>query len=153
MNRVLKLCCLFSMFLVVACSPNPDEVKFDAPAITAEITSMLHIQDAAWNAGDIDEFMDYYLKSDDLRFASGGNTNRGWQATLDGYKNRYPNTDAMGKLSFSDIEIKVLSPEYAQVFGRWQLVRKLDKPGGLFTLLVQNIDGEWVIISDHTSSN
>ena len=150
MIHVKKKLYLFVVLIMMACSPMPQQSN---AAITAEITELLHIQDTAWNEGDIDGFMEYYQKSEDLRFASGGNINRGWQATIDGYKNRYPNTDAMGKLSFSDMEIKVLSPEYAQVFGRWELTRKLDKPGGLFTLLMQKIDGKWVIISDHTSSN
>ncbi len=149
MSRFIKMLCLTSFMVLAACTPAS---KPDVLAITDEVTEMLHVQDTAWNAGDIDTFMEYYLKSEDLRFASGGNVQRGWRATLDGYKKRYPNTDAMGELSFTDLEIKVLSPEYAQVFGRWELTRKQDNPGGLFTLLVQKVDGKWVIISDHTSS-
>ncbi len=152
----MKLQSMKMVFLILplvfgACSDAPKSVNTDA--VKSEIIQMLHVQDAAWNAGDIDEFMEYYIKSKDLRFASGGNINRGWQATIDGYKTRYPDKDAMGKLSFTNIEIKVLSPEYAQVFARWGLERKSDNPGGLFTLLLQKIDGQWLIVSDHTSSD
>lgn len=149
MTRIFKSLCIVSVFAFSACG-HP---SIDRDAITAEITSVLATQDAAWNEGNIDGFMEHYLKSEDLRFASSGNVNRGWQATIDGYKTRYPDKETMGTLSFKNLEIKVLSLQYAQVFGRWELARKDDNPGGLFTLLMQNIDGHWVIVSDHTSSD
>ena len=136
---------------LAACAQGEPQV--DELAIKKELTELLHVQDKAWNAGDIDEFMKFYLKTDELRFASAGTVNRGWQATIEGYKTRYPDKAAMGELSFSDLEIKVLSPKYAQVFGRWALKRDTDNPGGLFTLMFERKNGEWLIISDHTSSN
>lgn len=151
MTVVLKSLGLACVLILAGCSGSSATINKDA--IKSEITDMLHAQDAAWNAGDIDGFMEDYLKSEDLRFASGGNVNRGWQATIDGYKNRYPDKETMGKLTFKDMEIKVLSAQYAQVFGRWELEREQDKPGGLFTLLVQKRDEKWLIITDHTSSD
>jgi len=136
---------------LTACAQG--ETSFDEAKIKADITNVLKSQDAAWNRGDIDAFMEDYWKSEELRFASAGNVNRGWQATMDGYKTRYPDKAAMGELSFTDLEIKVLSPKYAQVFGRWALKREKDNPGGLFTLLFEKQDGKWLIVSDHTSSN
>ncbi len=126
---------------------------YNETEIKTHILQMLDAQDTAWNQGDIDGFMGYYLKSGDLRFASGGQVKRGWQATLDNYKTRYPDQQAMGTLEFKNLEIKVLSADYAQVFGRWQLTRKPDNPGGLFTLLLNKQNGKWVIVSDHTSSD
>jgi len=151
MNTYLKSLLACTVLSLAACGGGtgaPDEAK-----IKSDITAMLHVQDTAWNEGNIDGFMAHYLTSEDLRFASGGNVNRGWQATIDGYKARYPDKAAMGTLSFKDLEIKVLSAQYAQVFGRWELERTHDKPGGLFTLLLQKKGGKWVIVSDHTSSD
>ncbi len=144
---------VFSMALGACNAPNPEASAVDKAQIVSDITHMLSVQDKAWNAGNIDGFMEYYWKNSDLRFASAGNVNRGWQATLDGYKKRYPDADAMGTLSFKNLEIKVLSHEYAQVFGRWELERANDNPGGLFTLLLQKQNDNWVIVSDHTSSD
>ena len=148
MNTYLKSLLAGSVLALSACGGAPDET-----AVKTEITDMLHVQDEAWNAGNIDGFMAHYLRDEDLRFASGGNVNRGWQATIDGYKTRYPDKAAMGTLSFKDLEITVLSDEYAQVFGHWELERTHDKPGGLFTLLLRKTGGKWVIVSDHTSSD
>ncbi len=148
MSTYLKSLFVGSILALGACGGAPDEA-----AIRTEITDMLHVQDTAWNDGNIDGFMAHYLASEDLRFASGGKINRGWQATIDGYKSRYPDKVAMGALSFKNLEIKVLSREYAQVFGRWGLKRAHDNPGGLFTLLLKKQGEKWVIISDHTSSD
>ena len=154
MIRIFTSFGLMSVLLLSACyAGDTNAPALDKDAVKAEIKTMLSVQDTAWNTGDIDGFMEHYLKSADLRFASGGNISRGWQATIDGYKTRYPDKAAMGKLSSINMEIKVLSHEYAQVFARWGLVRKEDNPGGLYTLLLQKIDGNWVIISDHTSSD
>ena len=145
------LCVLYTVLLVSACS-GP-KISVDENTIKTEIADMLHTQDGAWNRGDIPAFMEDYIKSDDLRFASGGTVQRGWQGTLDRYLKRYPDRAAMGKLAFTDMEIDVLSDNAAMVFARWELTREHDKPGGLFTLLVKKINGKWVIVSDHTSSN
>lgn len=123
-----------------------------AEALKGQIVETLSRQDAAWNAGDIEGFMQDYWKSEDLRFASRGDVKRGWQVTFDGYMNRYPDKATMGELKFSDLEVQLLSARDALVFGRWELVRASDRPNGLFTLHMQKNDGRWLIMSDHTSS-
>ena len=118
----------------------------------AAIRALLEKQDAAWNAGDIDAFMDGYWVSPELRFASGGTVTRGYQQTLDRYKERYSNRDLMGQLSFDKLEIVPLSSDAAVVHGRWLLTRAEDAPSGLFTLVFRQIDGNWKIVSDTTTS-
>jgi uncharacterized protein (TIGR02246 family) len=136
---------LFSLSVVVR--------AFAAPADdTAAINQVLATQSAAWNRGDIDAFMEGYWKSDELRFASGGTVTHGWKTTLERYKRNYPNKALMGTLAFTIQEVKLLSPDAAIVFGKWELTRKHDKPWGLFTLTFRQLDGAWLIVSDHTSS-
>lgn len=137
---------------ISACAPQSAPQIYEANAIKAQIMATLARQDAAWNRGDIDAFMEDYVKDESLRFASGGNIRRGWQATIDKYKVTYPDKAAMGRLSFTDLEIEVISAEDALVFGRWKLDRAEDMPNGLFTLHMREQDGKWVIVSDHTSS-
>ncbi|MFP3943915.1 MAG: YybH family protein [Alphaproteobacteria bacterium] len=131
-----------------------ERVKASVPGDPAEevIARRLMAQQDAWNRGDIEAFMTGYRKSEDLRFASGGTVTKGWQATLERYKKRYASREKMGTLSFSDLDIDVLSEDAALVFGRWTLERKEDMPSGLFTLLFRKSDGKWVIVHDHTSS-
>lgn len=101
--------------------------------------------------------MQGYWQSDSLRFASGGNINRGWKTTLERYQKSYPDKAAMGKLTFSNLETTVLSADAALVFGKWELTREQDKtdkdrPHGLFTLTFRKTPQGWKIVHDHTSS-
>ncbi|HHL42667.1 MAG TPA: nuclear transport factor 2 family protein, partial [Hellea balneolensis] len=140
--RILYLILVGTMLLGEAGCASISAQQSDT--IKNEITETLAKQDQAWNAGDIDGFMQTYLQSKTLRFASGGKVRRGWQATLDGYKKRYPDKATMGELTFENLEIDVLSKDDALVFGRWALKREHDNPGGLFTLLMRKQNGNWV---------
>jgi ketosteroid isomerase-like protein len=116
-----------------------------------EIVAVLMQQQEFWNNGDIKGYMKGYYKSDSLRFVSGGKVTYGWQTTLDRYLKSYPDKSAMGRLVFSEIDVKPLSEESALVFGKWELQRKSDHPWGLFTLIFKKTGCGWRIIHDHTS--
>ena len=77
---------------------------------------------------------------------------RGFDQTLDRYKTRYASREAMGTLSFTELETVLLSDDAAVLHGRWQLQRANDTPSGLFTLVFRKMDGQWQIISDTTTS-
>ena len=116
-----------------------------------QIATILAKQAAAWNRGDIDEFMDSYWRSEELTFSSGGKTTRGWGPTKDSYKRRYSTRESMGTLSFTELEVTPLGDAAAQVLGRWKLARDKQPVGGNFSLIFRHLDGRWVIIHDHTS--
>lgn len=114
------------------------------------IRKVMDDQAAAWNRGDIEAFMHGYWKSDKLTFVSSQVT-RGWQQTLDRYKKSYDSREKMGTLTFSDLEITVLSKDAAVVLGSWSLQREKDKPGGKFTLIFRKFKDGWRVVHDHTS--
>jgi hypothetical protein len=105
----------------------------------------------AWNRGDIGNFMKYYSRSKDLTFQSGNNRILGWDALLARYKKNYSGEN-MGILDFKDIVVKTLSEKAALVLGRWEVKKKDEVLGGLFTLVIQHKKEGWRIIHDHTSS-
>jgi isoaspartyl peptidase/L-asparaginase-like protein (Ntn-hydrolase superfamily)/ketosteroid isomerase-like protein len=116
-----------------------------------EITALIQQQAHDWNAGSIDRFMSLYWQSEELTFASGGEVTRGYAATLDRYKKRYPNAQAMGKLTLADLEFLPLGPGAMQVLGTWALQRDADPISGGFTLVFRHFDDGWKIVHDHTS--
>ena len=116
-----------------------------------EIRSILATQTAAWNRGDIDQFMNGYWENDSLMFIGKSGVTYGWTNTLNNYKKGYPDTAAMGQLIFNLIQVKKLSKKYYHVTGKWFLKRSIGDVGGHYTLLFQKINDRWVIISDHSS--
>ena len=116
----------------------------------AAIRKVLGAQEIAWNSGNIENFMKGYWFSDSLIFI-GKSITYGWQKTLDRYKKGYPDTAAMGKLSYDLLEFKPLSPWYYFVVGKWHLQRSIGDIGGYFTLLFKKINEQWFIIADHSS--
>ena len=117
----------------------------------AAIRGLLQQQTAAWNAGNLEAFMQTYWQSDSLMFIGKNGVVWGWQQTLDNYKKGYPDKAAMGTLSFHIIQVKKLSRKYYQVVGKWMLQREKDAPSGHYTLLLRRIGGAWKIVSDHSS--
>jgi len=116
-----------------------------------EIRKVLSVQNEAWNRADVDAFMVGYWNNDSLMFIGSSGITYGYKNTLANYKKRYPDTAAMGKLTFTLIQIKRLSSEYYHVIGKWHLQRSIGDAGGHFTLVFRKINNRWVIISDHSS--
>jgi len=138
----ISLLSFFVLCSAVSVAQSSDEIK---------IREMLAHQTESWNRGDLEGFMKTYWKSDSLMFIGKSGVTYGWNNTLNNYKKSYPDRTAMGKLSFDIISVKNLSPKYYQVVGKWHLERSIGNLSGHYTLLLEKIDGEWVIISDHSS--
>jgi ketosteroid isomerase-like protein len=122
------------------------------PNSVAEIQSVLSAQQDAWNRGDIDAFMNGYARSASTVFVSQDEVGRGWETVRDRYRVKYSDRAKMGTLSFSDIEVTMLSPDAAVVLGSWRLKRANDEPHGRFTLIFKRLPEGWRIVHDHTSA-
>ena len=125
--------------------------SFAQPKNELAICNILATQTAAWNRGEIDNFMNGYWENDSLMFIGKSGVTYGWTNTLNNYKKGYPDTAAMGKLVFTLIQVKKLSGKYYHVTGKWLLKRSIGDVGGHYTLLFKKINGRWVIVSDHSS--
>ena len=115
------------------------------------IRKAMQTQQESWNKGDIEGFMAYYWNNDSLRFIGSKGITYGWQNTLNNYKKGYPDKEAMGELVFEIKRIEELSATSAFVIGKWTLHKKDKDVGGYYTLLWKKINGQWVIVTDHTS--
>jgi uncharacterized protein (TIGR02246 family) len=120
----------------------------------AEIRAVLAAQEAAWNRADVAAFMEGYEKSPDLTFSGTNGVTRGWQNVLERYRQRYPGAEAMGRLQYSEIEVRLVGSEVALVLGRFHLTRAEAAGGdasGRFSLVFRKTPAGWRIIHDHTS--
>ena len=128
----------------------------DLGALAADrqaIVQVLTTQTAAWNRGDIPGFMQGYWQSDSLVFIGRRGPTYGWKATLANYQKNYPTPAAMGQLDFAGLRVTPLAPGAAQVVGRWHLARPTEGDlQGHFLLVLRQIEGQWVVVADHTNS-
>src|SRR6056300_914270 len=145
MKRFLGLFLVFFSTLVFA---QKSVSKSDSLAIT----KTLFKQQEDWNRGDIDAFMEGYIKTDQLVFSGASGPIYGWEATRDRYKKSYHNRVLMGKLKFDVLGMMQLSPNVVQLQGAFYLTREIEDSSGYFTLTWLKQDGSWLVISDHTSS-
>jgi uncharacterized protein (TIGR02246 family) len=123
--------------------PNPE----------ADVRALLQRQQDAWNRQDIEGFMAGYWKSDELTFFSGGNVTKGWQPTLDRYRQHYQSAGSeMGQLEFRNLRVEMLGNDAAFVRGEYHLATSSGKtPHGIFTLVIRRFPEGWRIVHDHTS--
>ncbi len=118
-----------------------------------DVIKVLTAQERDWNHGDLDAFATGYKKSPDILFV-GRQISRGYDQMLGDYKFNYPNREAMGVLSYADLEPHILDEHYAVVLGRYHLDRNKKAGGaadGVFSLVMEKTTGGWKIIVDHTT--
>ena len=148
----MKKYLFFSLILFAnSCLAQPNTGNTSTDKDEQDIRRLLNDQTLAWNRGDIESFMKTYWQNDSLMFIGKSGITYGWTNTLNNYKKNYPDTIAMGKLSFNIILVKLLSFQYFHVTGKWHLQRSIGDLSGHYTLLLKKIKGRWVIIADHSS--
>jgi uncharacterized protein (TIGR02246 family) len=121
---------------------------------TAEVEAVLRNSEAAWNRGDLAAFASYYEDSPDTTFIGKEVVRGGVDAILARYRRAYPTREAMGELSFSEVNVRPLADGVALTTGKFTLVRGEaagGKASGRFTLILKRTPEGWKIIHDHTS--
>src|SRR3984893_16496279 len=156
-SRYLQTGTKFAALLILTLCAAPPAARSanDAPdrqADRAAIRAVLTAQQEAWNRGDVDAFLEGYWHSPDLTFSGSNGITRGWDSVLARYKKTYPDSTAMGRLDFSNLEFRVLGKDAALVLGTWHLSRVQGDIGGVFSLVWQRFPEGWRIIHDHTSA-
>jgi uncharacterized protein (TIGR02246 family) len=117
------------------------------------IGQLLDQQAADWNRGDVEAFMKAYEDSPTTTFV-GQKVEYGYAAILERYKRVYTTPAAMGKLTFSNLAIRVLDSNYATATGNFHLERTAAGGGnadGIFSLLLKIDPTGWKIILDHSN--
>ena len=146
-SKTLHFFIALFLFSLNSYSQNPISLKD-----SLGIMNVMSLQQDAWNNGDIDSFMQGYLKSEELVFSGKSGPIYGWENTRKRYYSSYPNTQIMGKLNFTVKKIKLISLNSAYLIGEYYLKRSTEDSYGHFTLLWKKVDDNWLIVSDHTSA-
>lgn len=157
MKRTLPLLVLFLLIpaLRISRAQTPN-----ATTDEAQIRAAIQAQTEAWNRADIPAFMQAYEDSPETTFI-GLTLRKGYQPILERYKANYTTPEQMGKLTFSDLDVRLLpggcggETEIALVTGKFHLERtakgEAKKDDGIFSLVWRKGPHGWKIILDHTS--
>lgn len=142
---------IFSILATIAFMSCAPKMEYNASNDLATIDSLMTAQQAAWNRADIPAFMEYYWKSDSLKFTGKRGITYGWNATLSNYQKSYSSPEEMGKLEFVNQVHESIDNKNALIIGKWTLFRVNDTLGGYYTLHWKKLGEQWLIVSDHTS--
>jgi ketosteroid isomerase-like protein len=118
-----------------------------------DVIKVLLKQETAWNRGDIDAFAEGYKDSPDTLFIN-NQIQRGYSGMKDAYHRNYPNKEAMGQLTFSELEVHPIDEKVAVCVGKYHLDRSKKNGGnaeGLFSLVFEKTEAGWKIVVDHTT--
>src|SRR5436309_9661817 len=137
--------------LLLACSA-PQVVSGNPQA---EIAAMLQRSAADWNHGDLAGFMSDYAKDSLTSYMAGGHVQYGWQPLYDRYQaNYFAPGKSRDSLSFDELHVRVLTPDFAYATARFKLSRRDSTvASGAFTLVLQKQGDRWRILHDHTSAD
>lgn len=156
MKRTLPLLVLF---LLIPASRISRAQTPGAATDEAQIRAAIQAQAEAWNRADIPVFMQAYEDSPETTFI-GLTLRKGYQPILERYKANYTTPEQMGKLTFTDLDVRLLpgacgKVEIALVTGKFHLERtakgEAKKDDGIFSLVWRKGPHGWKIILDHTS--
>lgn len=149
MNIVRLFVIIFFSICTLSSSGQPNLSHDDSTAIL----KVFYAQQDAWNEANIEAFMEGYWKSDRLVFVGAAGPTYGWQPVKENYYKRYPDKAAMGKLEFTVIELSRLDENSAFQIGKFHLTRTIGDLEGYFSLVWKKMDGQWLVVSDHTTAS
>ncbi|MGA2736700.1 MAG: SgcJ/EcaC family oxidoreductase [Bryobacteraceae bacterium] len=146
-----------SLIFLLSLLPSQTFAQHAAQSATQSsgIRVVMTQSEEAWNRGDLPAFAAYYDDSPETTFVGKEVVRGGVQAILARYRKAYPTRDAMGTLSFSNLDVRMLTPDLALVTGEFHLERTTAGGGnaaGRYTLILRKRRDGWKIIHDHTSS-
>ena len=148
--KFLKAILIVAAVFIISCQQKEVSSSNYSNSVN-EITAMLTKDAEYWSDGNIEAFMESYIKSDSLVFIGSRGLTYGWQQTLDNYKKGYPTKEHMGTLKFDLLEFKELAVDAFLVIGKYNLTRTVGDASGYFSIILKKIEGEWKIIADHSS--
>ncbi len=146
---------LFAMAFFTASSVRAQDLQAltTASREQLDVVKVLLAQQAAWNHGDIDAFVQTYKDAPDTLMVT-RQISHGFAGLVEEYRHDYPSKAAMGTLTFSELEARPLDANFALVVGKYHLDRGKKEGGnaeGLFSVVLELTDKGWKIILDHTT--
>ncbi|RNI31169.1 YybH family protein [Rufibacter latericius] len=109
-------------------------------------------QVTAWNAGNLEEAMDFYWNSPEMLWISKNGVEKGWQPVLEMFQQDFKDRSTMGTYTYEPLHLETMGKEAALYVFRWKI--ELDGKrlmGSVSSQVWKKMNGKWVITSEHAS--
>lgn len=151
MGAVLALILTSGAFLTGCTSSSAGPGELLRNQSTISIKAMIDAQGDAWNKGNLNAYMAYFWQSSETKHIFNEQVSTGWEAINERLQAKFADPALMGKISYRDLEINVITKDRAIAAARWRYEVGDFAMDGYFTILVRKIDGRWLIVHDHSS--
>lgn len=132
-----------------AAAPVPASAGAIASRTSEDIVrGVLLANAAAWNEGNLAAFLDGYDQGAAVRLVNGADAVTGISGVRKHYQAIVQGAGAMGRLSFSDLDVTLTAPEVATVNGRYAHESGLARTTGALTMVMKQVEGRWRIVQD-----
>ena len=130
-----------------ATTPSPD--SNDIKVINDLLLKMLD----RWNAHDIDGYLSVLWNSPQLLVILQAEQFQGWQSIADAYKSGFRDSEAMGAIKPSRIQIKLVKPDLANAVTWWVVTFPTSKVRvvGNTTMNLQKFAEGWKVVLAHST--
>ena len=152
----LRTLALASLLAISVASPSlavsQNQLK-TASQQELDVIKILLKQEAAWDRGDIDGFLEGYKDSPDTLFIN-NLIQRGFEGMKADYHHNYPNKESMGQLTFSELEVHPIDDKVAVCVGKYKIERSKKNGGNaesIFSMVFEKTDAGWKIVVAHTT--
>ncbi len=152
----LRMLALASLLVLAVASPSlmaaQDQLK-TASQQELDVIKVLLKQEAAWDRGDIDGFLEGYKDSPDTLFIN-NLIQRGFAGMKADYHHNYPTRETMGQLTFSELEVHPIDDKVAVCVGKYKIERSKKNGGNaesIFSMVFEKTDAGWKIVVAHTT--
>lgn len=118
------------------------------------VAAALEASADAWNRGDLEGFMSFYLDSALTTYVGGTGLRVGYDAIRERYEPLFAPGADRDSLAFEELRVRPISPDVAVGTARWVLRDGGAVTGsGPFTLVLRRVEGRWKIVHDHSSAD
>jgi len=137
--------------LCASCASRPPSPPSDP---VGTVTTMLESSAQAWNAGDLEGFVDDYANDSTTTFMAGGHARYGFDWIHSNYARQFGPDAVRDSLRFEEFAARALGTDHILATARYILYRGDSiTSSGPFTLVLEKQRGEWRIIHDHTNAD
>ena len=148
LKKIFTLVCISLSLNCYASNTNARD-----SAIKKGVTLALNYSITCWNSGDLDCFMDLYVKDKNTVYIAGTNFLYGWQAFSDHYRKKYgTDKNGMGHLSITITNIIPIDSKHAFLYGRWHVKKTHEDFSGVTSILFLKVGTKWQVMVDHSNS-